>query len=402
MADSNGTKKQNLLAILNAIDQTGTATASELTEQTGLSTATVSRGLALMKASRLLLQRKKPSTDPGRKPEYFAVNPGYGYWLYFLLDSTCLYGYLLDLRGRSAAEAQAEIQADLTAEDLLALITRLSGEIAQAGKKNRLLAVHIAVPGLVDLERGTVWRIPNFPNLEGEGLAKRVREDMGLPCYLHNTPRLTAFGAFLQAEPGVRNLVYMEITHGGGIGAGIVLDGQIYADRLCLAGEIGDMVINANHGSLPESDAQGVLEREAGLDGVFRQIQWLLQKGRAVRLRGLMAAADQQLTLPLIEQAIDRKDYDVYEVVNRAVRCWAAAVVNIAALLAPDVIVVGGAVGPENQTLCGMLRGHVDRMYHRHIDLRFCANGPAHLQGVAHLAKKALFDGIVEELLLDM
>ena len=52
--------------------------------------------------------------------------------------------------------SEAELQPEVTAEGLLALVSRLAGQMTQSVRKSRLLAVHIAVPGLVDMESGAV------------------------------------------------------------------------------------------------------------------------------------------------------------------------------------------------------------------------------------------------------
>ena len=55
MVESGNTRQRNLLQLLYAMDTAGEATAAYLAEQTGLSVATISRGLSLLKAKKLIV-----------------------------------------------------------------------------------------------------------------------------------------------------------------------------------------------------------------------------------------------------------------------------------------------------------------------------------------------------------
>ncbi len=395
MAETGGTRLRNLLLILKTIDDAGEATAATLTEQTGLSVATISRGLGILKAKKLVIQRRKDATEVGRRPEVFSINPAYGYYLYFWLDNGRLQGYLLDLSGRTTAQTAVAAGPETTVEGLLEQLRTLSEQMLTSKKRvaGKLLAVNLAIPGLADVNSGVISRIPNYPSLEDVDLARRVQEILGLPCFVHNASRLTAVGEFLQNGGGAQNLVYVDLTTGG-IGAGIILGGRLYEDRNCLAGEIGDMVIDAGISGRYGPETQGALEREAGLGAVYSQIRCLLEKGHARDLQALMEQRKtESLSLALLEKAVANLDLDVYEVLNQAAKAWAAAIVNIAALLSPDVVVVGGEVNETNTLVEKMVRHHLDRMYYRPIQLRFAKkDAEAHVAGAAHLSRKYLFD----------
>lgn len=398
MAETGGTRLRNLLLILKAIDETGEATAATLAEQTGLSAATISRGLAILRGKKLVVQRRKDAAEVGRRPEVFAIDPTYGYYLYFLLDSGSLCGYLLDLSGNTAARAAVAAGSETTVEQLLTLMQQLQSQLLLSRKRaaQRLLAVNLAIPGLADVTSGVISRIPNYPCFENVNLADRVRQAMGLPCFVHNAARLTAVGEYLLSGGDLQNLVYVDIT-GDGIGAGIVLGGRLYEDRNCLAGEIGDLIVDVEKGSWQEPKTQGALERQAGLGAVYRQLEHLLAEGHAEGLRALLEQKKAtQLTLPLIEKAVANLDLDTYEVLNQATRAWAAAIVNIAALLSPDVVVLGGAVNESDQLIEKMVRHHLARMYYRPIQLRLAGKTTeAHVRGAAHLSKNHLFEVVL-------
>ena len=394
MVESN-TRQRNLLMLLYAMDTAGEATAAYLAEQTGLSVATISRGLSLLKAKKLIVQRRKDTTEVGRRPDVFSINGAYAHCMYCCLDGDALRGYLLDLRGKVVARHVVEANSQMTVADFLEKLGELQTIMLEKKRSSGcILTVSLAIPGLADVNSGVISRIPNFPFFENVNLAELVQKKLGHPCFIYNAARLSAVGAYLQREGQVENLVYMDVTGDCGIGAGIVLGGHLYEDRNCLAGEVGDMVIRAETDRRGDARNQGALEREAGLGTVFREAKDLLDRGLAPELQRLLdKQGSDTLSLSLLEKAAGEFDLDIYALLNQTTKAWAAAIVNITALLAPDVIILGGAVHQGHKLIEKMLRHHLHHMYHRPISLRLAKKGAdTHVLGAAHLSGRFLLE----------
>ena len=395
MAENGNTRQRNLLTVLYALDAAGEATAAFLAEQTGLSVATISRGLAALKTKKLIVQRRKDTTEVGRRPDVFSINGAYAHCMYCCLDGESLRGYLLDLRGKVVARHTAEASSEMTVSDFLEKLVDLKAAMLEKKRSSGcILTVSLAIPGLADVNSGVISRIPNFPYFENVNLAELVRETLGHPCFIYNTARLSAVGAYLQAGGQMKNLVYMDVTGECGIGAGIVLGGHLYEDQNCLAGEVGDMVIRTETEQWSHLPNQGALEREAGLGSVFRQSRMLLARGMAPELARLLGKqSGDGLSLSMLEKAAQEFDLDIYELLNRTTKAWAAAMVNISALLAPDVIILGGAVHQGHKLIEKMLRHHLNHMYHRPISLQLAKKGAdTHVLGAAHLSGRFLLE----------
>ena len=394
MVESN-TRQRNLLMLLYAMDTAGEATAAYLAEQTGLSVATISRGLSLLKAKKLIVQRRKDTTEVGRRPDVFSINGAYAHCMYCCLDGDALRGYLLDLRGKVVARHVVEANSQMTVADFLEKLGELQTIMLEKKRSSGcILTVSLAIPGLADVNSGVISRIPNFPFFENVNLAELVQKKLGHPCFIYNAARLSAVGAYLQREGQVENLVYMDVTGDCGIGAGIVLGGHLYEDRNCLAGEVGDMVIRAETDRRGDARNQGALEREAGLGTVFREAKDLLDRGLAPELQRLLdKQGSDTLSLSLLEKAAGEFDLDIYALLNQTTKAWAAAIVNITALLAPDVIILGGAVHQGHNLIEKMLRHHLHHMYHRPISLQLAKKGAdTHVLGAAHLSGRFLLE----------
>lgn len=393
--ENGNTRQRNLLMLLYAMDTAGEATAAYLAEQTGLSVATISRGLSLLKAKKLIVQRRKDTTEIGRRPDVFSINGAYAHCMYCCLDGDTLRGYLLDLRGKVVARHGVEAASQMTVDNFLEKLVQLKTIMLEKKRSSGcILTVSLAIPGLTDVTSGVISRIPNFPYFENVNLAELVQKKLGHPCFIYNAARLCAVGAYLQRDGQTENLVYMDVTGDCGIGAGIVLGGRLYEDRNCLAGEVGDMVIRTDGDRWDGARNQGALEREAGLGTVFREARDLLDRGLAPELQKLLDKQDQDtLSLSLLEKAAAELDLDIYALLNKTTKAWAAAMVNIWALLAPDVIILGGAVHQGHKLIEKMLRHHLHHMYHRPISLQLAKKGAdTHVLGAAHLSGRFLLE----------
>ncbi len=403
MADTTGTRRKNLSMILKTIETSGEVTAAMLTERTGLSAATISRALTVLKSQSLIVQLRKQTTEIGRKPDVFSINPTFGYNLYYYLESDHLRGYLLNLGGYVLASRAVDVSQELTLEQLMQILSELKQTLLTGRRRaqSRLLASNIAIPGVIDAKTGAVSRIPNFPNLERTQLREAAAQALQLPCFLYNASRLSTIGAYLQYGAGVGSFVYIDITGDCGVGAGIVLDGELYDGPDGLAGEIGDMILELDRDSSGRQSS-GALERQAGLASVYDRVRRLLQDGRAQTLRAMMEQrGSAALNLQLLEKAAGAMDLDVFDTLNQTVRAWAAAIVNILAVLSAELVIVGGAVTQENELVEKMLRHHLAGLYHRPVALQLTeAGSDAHVRGAVYLSKKYLFeaalDGVLE------
>jgi glucokinase len=102
----------------------------------------------------------------------------------------------------------------------------------------RIAAIGIGVPSLVDTEKGIVHTVGNIPSWREVPLKKHLQDTFNVPVYVNNDANCFALGEFrFGAGRGFRNLVGMIL--GTGLGAGIIMDGELRCGRNCGAGEIG-------------------------------------------------------------------------------------------------------------------------------------------------------------------
>ncbi|MDR0431656.1 MAG: ROK family protein [Tannerellaceae bacterium] len=123
--------------------------------------------------------------------------------------------------------------------DLDESITYLKSVIAPM-VSSEVVGIGIGVPSVVDVKEGIVYHVTNIPSWEEVHLKRILEEAFRIPVYVNNDANCFAIGENRYGEGrGFPNMI--GVTLGTGVGAGVVLDGQLYNGSNTGAGEIGSM-----------------------------------------------------------------------------------------------------------------------------------------------------------------
>ncbi len=365
-------RQKNILMILNRIVVGQEASATDIAGATDLSFATISRALATLKKSGIVVTSGKEITDMGRHPDIFSVNRKYGYLLHFYVDAECIRGYLADFSGEIIRTQKIAIGRDITPE-LFAGKLRNCAEVLALAEKinyNKMMAAGIAIPGLVDETNKVVRRIPNFANFKNVNLFHVAEDVLKVPVIVNNEARLCAVGEYIHHFHDKSNLIYIDFTKYSGIGSGIILDGKLYAGKNGFAGEVGDMLVDVRGFENNYREDEGCLEAMAGVGVLFEKLYALIKRGRAGILKELMVMDETDtLNLRMIEQAVLMQDLDVMDVFDETMKMWAVAIINLSAMLDPDILILGGAVTDENDVVLARLKHYVSKLLYYDVDI---------------------------------
>ncbi len=132
-----------------------------------------------------------------------------------------------------------------------------------------LSGIGIGVPGPVITEQGTVMAPPIMPGWDRFPIRATLEEKWKTSVTLNNDAELGALGEWAYgAGRGERNLAFIKV--GSGIGAGLMINRQIYGGTTGSAGEIGHLTVDEN-GPLCACGNHGCLEAFAGGHAIASQ-----------------------------------------------------------------------------------------------------------------------------------
>ncbi|MDX2139223.1 MAG: ROK family protein [Chloroflexota bacterium] len=133
----------------------------------------------------------------------------------------------------------------------------------------RLQALGICTPGPVDHSEGKLLTLVNLPGLSHAPLRQMLADRLGIPVRLEHDAKAAALGDFhYGAGRGARSMTYIVI--GTGVGAAIIIDGQLYYGEGNAAGEVGHITIDRD-GEMENSGVRGAVQRYASGPNLARR-----------------------------------------------------------------------------------------------------------------------------------
>lgn len=254
-------REHNRLAVLEALRECKTATRAELARHTGLSVPTVTAiGAELMTLGVVAEGERVPSSAGGRPAQQLHVQADSRTVLAIDLSGTHLRAGRMDLLSQLTPLQLGERGPLLSPglnDRLLEWVDQRLALDAKSGMTTSALAV--AVPGVVDSEEGRVRLAPSL-GWSDEPVGEMLREATGLPVLLENDVNAVALGELLRgAAVGRRHVLHLAVANG--IGAAMVIGGELFRGANAAAGEIGYSLLPG----LPETGldlgASGPFER---------------------------------------------------------------------------------------------------------------------------------------------
>lgn len=262
---------------------------------------------------------------------------------------------LCDREGTILAKRQAATNREATRaeENVFILTSEMRAVLKETGiSPSRLSAIAVGVPGLTDSDRGLVVTAPNIPGWCNLPLGEILQTHFSAPLLLDNDANMAALGEYWKgAARGCSHFFFLAL--GTGIGGGVFVDGRLYRGAHYGAGEVGYLVLH------PEQR-----ERRSGDLGWIESIA----SGLAIEQRGREAAGSNPGSLlnklsgsdpvstALVFEAAHRGDPAAVEICDEVTTYLALAVVNITAVLDPELIIFGGRVSYQGERLLGPVK----------------------------------------------
>ncbi|WP_307237737.1 ROK family transcriptional regulator [Kineosporia succinea] len=318
-------------------------TRSEVMTRTGLSRTTVNQRLDQLLQARLIVPAGEDSPTRGRPATRFGFNAARGVLLVADLGATGMRAAVCDLNGVIASESEQRIDITEGPERIIGVVgehfTRL---LAEAGHTpQEVHGIGMSVPGPVDFARGAVVNPPIMTGWDGYDIRGWFASHYDCPVLVDKDVNAMAFGEYRRNYPTTSHMLMLKL--GTGIGAGVVVGGQIYRGADGAAGDIGHSQL-----SRPDDDDQplcrcgntGCVEAYVGGWALMRDLQ---AAGRDV------SSVDAAIELALAGDPV------AVQITRRAGRILGASIAGAVSLFNPRVVVIGGQLARvEGQLFAGI------------------------------------------------
>jgi glucokinase len=354
----------NEFLVLDAIRSAGQATRPQLATSLGLSAASVSRIVKRLLAQGLVSDEPGPSDGVGRNRDLLRFNRRAGAVIAIGLGGTKCHGALADLAGEVVREdVRPTFASGSPAQSLLASVAALREAAAQEDLPVR--AVSVGIPAVINPDTGLVDAGPNV-DWHGFDLVGLLNQELSEPFVVENDVNLAALGEAWRGA-GVGTGSFVTLSLGTGIGAAIVLDGNLVRGRHNAAGEIGYLVTG-------RSQLRG--RPAAGLEGLISGAA-LTERARVlIKARPERTALDPSAVTPALLFEAAAADPVARVVIGELIDQVAITVTAITAFVDPERVILDGSIGRALAPYLGKIDALVSRAAYRAPELATSALGP--------------------------
>ncbi|SMF22168.1 putative NBD/HSP70 family sugar kinase [Cellulosimicrobium cellulans J34] len=338
-----GSRGSSARLLLQVVRDAGRATRADLAAATSLSAPAVTRAVAGLVRDGLVVELGHDATTgrgAGRPPTWLALAtpdrvPDAPLVAALHLAAGTVEVALCDVAGGVVGrETLGHRPASVPERTLDVALDALGRLLATAGR-GRVVAAGVAVAGVLDASGRTVLEAPNL-GWSRVPVADHVGRALGLPCTVaHNVSAMALAEARRGVGVGASTVAYAHSS--GGLGGGLVVDGVAYRGGAHGASELGHVVVDPA-GPACRCGRRGCLETFASRPAVER-----LATAALGAVEGDPVAA--------LRDAVRAGDARARAARDDLLGHLAAGFDPVVALLAPDVVVLGGALATLHDVL---------------------------------------------------
>ncbi|WP_329089309.1 ROK family transcriptional regulator [Actinomadura citrea] len=360
-------REVNAAAILRRLRTETGMSVSALAKAVGLSRQAVTRSLNALVEEGLVEfgSLDRDSTRAGRPAQLVRFRAEAGHVLGLSISPQDLRVAIADLAGTVTAIEVVQLGAGVGgAEAVETLLATTGRTLASAGITiGDVWFASVGTPGIVDPEAGVVKLIPSMPGLAGDILVRRLKDVLGCPVYLDNDVKLATHGERWRSTERREDSMVM-VHWGKRIGAGIVLNGELYRGASNDAGDVGFLDLFCDdRGAGPAATPRhphglGPFEERVGGEEIVRLAMAAAEGDGDAAFRARIEAAG-DLGFDAVVDAVAAGAPAALAAIDVVARRFAKGISVIRAILNPRLVVIGGPMARCGEPLLAAVRGHL-------------------------------------------
>jgi N-acetylglucosamine repressor len=329
------TKEHNRNLVFKTILEQISISRADIARATHLTRTTVSDIVSELMQGGLVDEIGIGSSRGGKAPILLSVVENSRTLIGLDLAQNQFSGAVINLCGKLSESISLPVN-ERDGDEALDLVYEILDLLVEAAGTS-LVGIGIGTPGLVNTRDGIVVQAVNL-DWSDLPLADLLRERYRLPVCVLNDSQAAAMGEYTYgAEFAERkNLIVINARHG--IGAGIVIDGQLFQGDGGGAGEIGHVVVVRENGLLCRCGNYGCLETVASAQAILKRVRHLVSQSANT----LLPQQAQEITWDTVKAAYTAGDGLVHQVVLEAASYIGLAISGLVGMLNIHNIVLSG------------------------------------------------------------
>lgn len=336
--ESSNKNALNKKAIINTFINQGDLPIADIAKEMDMSVPTISKLLGELQEEGYVVDSGKQETNGGRRPSIYGLNPEACYFIGVDIRRFRVNIALTNFKGEVIKiKHDIPFYLENTPASLDQLCLIIESFISKLDvPKERIRNVAINVSGRVNSESGYSY---SFFYFDETPMSQKIEERIGCPVCIDNDSRAMAYGEYMCATNGEKNLLLVNVSWG--LGLGMILNGQLYYGRSGFSGEFGHYHA-ADNEVLCHCGKKGCLETEASGQAIYRMMKEKISNGSSTSLEKKFE--QNVVTLEDIVAATLHDDVlaiEMMEYVGLTLGKHIAGLINI---FNPELVVIGGGL----------------------------------------------------------
>lgn len=335
------TRKKNANTLLHILLKEDGISRVELSRMTSLTKTTVSAIIKGFKDSGIVEESNQVSTgNIGKSPIPLHIRADAVYTIGVHLSRERIETLLMDAQMNIITYNRGEDYEKFGLEGVINSLFININKIREYAKKKKINigAIGIGIPGPLDVQTGVIKKPPKFKGWKNVPLRSIVQKEYGVPVWIENDANVCALAEkWLGSGRNIHNFINILLNEG--IGAGVIINDELYQGTYDFVGEIG-------HFLCYEQGKFQYLEDIAGADVLLR---WANSQGLSVK------------SLKSIAELLQQDNQIANSIVKKIATWIGSAIVNAIHMIGPQTVFIGGKMVVLGEPLIQPIRKIVSR-----------------------------------------
>jgi len=316
------TRKKNAITLLHLLLKEDGISRVGLSRMTGLTKTTISAIIKGFKDSGIVEESNQISTgNIGKSPIPLHIKADAIYAIGVHLSRQRVETLLMDAQMNIITYNIGEDYKKFDPEEIINCLFANINKIMEYAEKKEIDigTIGIGIPGPLDAQTGVVKQPPKFKGWKDVPLGSIVQKEYGIPVWIENDANVSALAEkWLGSGRNMHNFICVLLNEG--IGAGVIINDELYQGTFNFVGEIG-------HFLCYEQGQFKYLEDIAGVDVLLH-----LANSQGLRVKSLKGIAE------LLQQ-----DNQIAKSIVKKISTWiGSAIVNAIHMIGPQTVFIGG------------------------------------------------------------
>jgi predicted NBD/HSP70 family sugar kinase len=359
--------ERDKLVVESVVRRFGPVSRSGVHEFTDLQQSDISRLVRELLEEKRLIEAGRADNPLGRKQVLLRFNEDHRFIAGIGFDDESVLASVMNLHPSIRTEVRETTVVNRGIDGLVQqLVSCTRKALQQAGVSGEaLVGIGLAGSGLVDSRRGIFLMSSTVDFFQDVPLQRIFEDEFGAPTVLENLTRAKTVGERQLGAGGMaEDMLFVEYGRTG-IGAGVVLNGQLVHGAGFAAGEFGHTHMTGD-GPACKCGSFGCLETVAGAAALQTRMRKAIAEGGASEALALANGDPQHITGWMVLEAAHKGDKTSVALVEQMGTYLGLGLANLVNLFNPSVLVIDQRLSLAGEGMLDLLRRIVNRQALRH------------------------------------